>query len=146
MTWPDTEGAVRTYLRAYTPLQAEWGQRVWFGTPKVVDEDDFPHAVVFRAGGGQDPGESPVDLAVVQVDVWGSLDASGNGLKADCTRVTGKVQDALELLRTRTNVTLPGGSVVALFGAVVESVIWLPDPDNDRPRYAVTSQVTAMAA
>jgi hypothetical protein len=31
-----------------------------------------------------------------------------------------------------------------LQGANVESVVWLPDPDNDRPRYAVTAEVSAI--
>jgi len=147
VTWPDTEGAMKTYLRAWVPLDAELaGNGIYFGIPKDADEDDFALVTIKRVGGSDDTSEAPIDLALLQIDVWGKIDpASGNGLKADCTRATGVLHDALSALRSRTLVTLPSAAVVALFGANVESVIWLPDADNDRPRYSVTTQVTATA-
>jgi hypothetical protein len=41
--------------------------------------------VVQRIGGGNDASDAPVDDALVQIDCWGKLEASGNGLKAGAT-------------------------------------------------------------
>ena len=34
---------------------------------------------------------------------------------------------------------------VTAHGVNVESVLWLPDSDNDRPRYSVTAEVAAIS-
>jgi hypothetical protein len=143
MSWPDVEGAVVAHLKGVTAVSALVGQRVFFGVPKKATESSYPLVVVSRVGGGPEQGtDAPVDVALLQLDVWAGIDASGNGKKAEAWGVVNAVVDALEDIRRRTVV----GSTVALFGAHVESVLWLPDPDNDRPRYVVTAEVTAMSA
>lgn len=135
-TWPDVEGLLRTHLRADTGVAAIVGARVFFGVPKGATEATFPLVVVQRVGGGADHSEAPLDVALMQVDCWGSI-ANGNGLKAPCTALVNSVRAALEAVGT--------DSTAALKGANVESVLWLPQVDNDRPRYAVTAVVSAIS-
>lgn len=135
-TWPDVEGLLRTYLRADAGVAAIVGQRVFFGVPRGATEATYPLVVVQRVGGGQDASEAPLDVALVQVDCWGSI-ANGNGLKAACTALVNSVRAALEAVGT--------DQTSALKGAGVESVLWLPEVDNDRPRYAVTAVVSAIS-
>jgi len=141
-TLPDVEGGLRTYLRANTGVSTIVGQRVFFGVPKSAVEATFPLVTVQRVGGGDPGGEAPVDVALVQIDCWGSIDSSGNGDKAEAWTVVNAVRSALRVVNGRT--TLKSG--VAAFGITVESVVWLPDPDNDRPRYSVTAEVTAISS
>ena len=136
-TWPDVEGGIRDWLRDDAGITALVGQRVFFGVPLDAREASFPLVTVQRVGGGQDASEAPVDLAVIDVSVWAQLRD-----KAGATALLNAVRSRLEELRTRTTVT----AGVDLFGAEVIGVVWLPDPDNARPRYSVTAEVTAMAA
>lgn len=135
--WPDVEGACKTRLRGRTPV----GNRVFFGIPKSADETDYPLIVVTRVGGGADLSDAPVDVALIQFDVWGRLDASGNGDKAGATAVVNTLRAELEAMGTDQPIV----AGTQLHGANVESVLWLPDPDNARPRYAVTAEVTAVS-
>lgn len=134
MTWPDVEGGVRDYLRADSAVSALVGTRVFFGVPKQAK---FPLITVRRIGGPQDPSEAPLDLPLVQIDVWGE----GNN-KAQAHAVCAAVRDALDAIRSATSLN---AGVVA-YGANVENVTWFPDPADDRPRYVLTAQVTARAA
>lgn len=139
---PDVEGGVRTFLRAQAGVTAIVGQRVFFGIPKNADENTFPLVVVSRVGGGDDPeGEAPVDNALMQIDCWGGIDTSGNGKKAQAVALVNAVRDALFAVRGRTALS----STVDAAGIVVQSVVWLPDPSNDRPRYSLTAEVTAIS-
>jgi len=135
--WPDVEGGVRDWLRADTAITALVAGRVFFGIPEGATDATFPLVTVARVGGGQDPSEAPLDLALIDVSVWGRLRD-----KAGATEVLNAVRSRLEEIRGRT--TLATG--VDAFGAEVVGVVWLPDADNARPRYSVTAEVTAMAA
>lgn len=140
--FPDTEGAVRAWLRSAPDVSALVGQRVFFGVPKGATEATFPLVVVQRVGGGDDPSEAPVDIALVQLDCWGGIDDSGNGRKAQATALVNAVRSAAADLRSPIT-PIPN---VVLHGVNVESVVWLPDADNDRPRYVVTAEVTAISS
>lgn len=135
---PDVEGAVRTLLRADAALVAVVGQRVFFGVPKGAVEATFPLITVSRVGGGDDAGDAPLDVAMVQLDCWGGIDGSGNGRKAEATALVNTLRSTLRAV----NGTQVG--TVTLFGVNVESVVWLPDPNSDRPRYVVTAEVAAI--
>lgn len=139
-TWPDPEGLVQAHLKSDTAVTAIAGFRVFFGIPRKADESTFPLVTVARVGGAQDRSEVPLDVALVQVDCWGSLDAKGNGLKRDCLTLVNTVRASLEAMGTVTPIA--GHQV----GVNVESVLWLPDPDNARPRYSITAEVAAIAA
>lgn len=131
-TWPDTEGALKTFLAADTAIAALVGSRVFFGMPTNVTDADFPMVTLQRVGGGEAAGDAPVDEALVQIDCWGAVRD-----KASAWTLCSAVRDRLT---QRGDVAL-NGTVRA--GLVVDSVIWLPDPDNARARYSVTAEVTA---
>ncbi len=135
--WPDPEGAVRTNLRGKTPA----GNRVFFGVPKGATEASWPMIVVQRVGGGADRSDAPVDVCLIQLDCWGTFGASGDGDKAGATALLNSARAALEAMGTDQPIV----AGTQLHGANVESVLWLPDPDNDRPRYVVTAEVTSVA-
>lgn len=136
--WPDIEDGVRQYLRDWPGLDDIIDRRVFFGVPKSATESQFPMITVFRVAGSEDGGEAPVDLATVQVQVWGSR----SGGKRECTTMLNLVRQAFSELRARTHVT----DDVDLFGATVQNVTWVPDPADDRPRYIVTAQVTGISS
>jgi hypothetical protein len=133
MTWPDVEGAVKDYLvsEVASARGAYYAVPVGaLGTPSM-----FPMLIVQRVGGGQDPSEAPVDLALMQITVIGrERDKEG------CWNTTSETRDALAAIRGNT----PIRSDVMAYGAEVESVVYSPDTDG-RPRYVVTAMVTASA-
>lgn len=137
--FPDTEGAMRAWLRSHTAVSALVGARVFFGIPKK--NPTFPLITVQRIGGGDDVSDAPLDIALLQIDCWGEIDASGNGVKAGATALVNAVRTALRAVGTDTQLT----TGVTAHGVNVESVLWLPDPDNDRPRYSVTAEVAAIS-
>jgi hypothetical protein len=131
-TWPDTEGALKTFLAADSPITALVSSRVFFGMPTNAGDSDFPMITLQRVGGGEGAGDAPVDEALIQVDCWGPVRD-----KATAWSVVSAVRDRLT---QRGDVAL-NASVRA--GLVVQSVVWLPDPDNARARYSITAEVTA---
>jgi hypothetical protein len=135
-TWPDVEGSIETYLKAHVPLVSN---RVYFGIPVGADKAAklWPLITVTRIGGGQDSSEAPIDLALIQIDVWGSLRK-----KQETWAVVAQVRSVLE--GVRGNTALDG--TVTAFGAEVVSVAFLPDPASDRPRYVITTQVVALVS
>ena len=140
-TLPDIEGALRTWLRAQSPITALVGQRVFFGVPKGATEVTFPLITVQLVDARDDDSEAPLTQALVQFDVWGSIDESGNGKKAETTVVVNTLRSVLRTVRGRTALT----ASVAAFGIDAVGIGWSPDPDNDRPRYVVTAEVTAVS-
>lgn len=146
-SYPDIEGGLRTFLRADTGVIAatadvQGAASVWFGIPKGATEDYFPLITIMRVGGGDDASDIPIDRALLQIDCWGSLHTNGNGNKASATTLVNAVRSALRAVRRRTELA----TGIYAFGFNVESSIWLPDPDNDRPRYVVTAEGTAISS
>lgn len=141
---PDVEGGVRDYLRGFPDVAAIFDQRVFFGIPaKPV----WPLLVVQRVGGTDDPSEAALDLALVQIDVWGRLysddDATAKGGdKAQCDAGRRAVRKAFRSIRGATALN----ATTVAYGAVVQSDPFRPDPDSDRPRYALTASIAARAA
>lgn len=138
-TLPDVEGALRTWLRTRTALTALVGQRVFFGVPKAAREDTFPLVTVQLVGTRPETSEAPIVHHLIQFDVWGSIDDSGNGRKAEALTVVNTLWAQLRDINAETALT---ASVVA-YGLNVESLVWNPDPDNDRPRYTLTAEISA---
>lgn len=129
--WPDTEGAIRDYLRGVPEVAADVGTRVFFG----VAEGTFPQVVVSRVGATSDLSDAPIDQALIQLDVWGP-----DRDKATATRVKNRVKGAITALNHRPVVV--GG--VQLAGATVDSDAWLPDPNTQQARYILTCTVVAL--
>jgi hypothetical protein len=138
--FPDPEGTIRAYLRADPDVSAIVGNRVFFGVPRKANEETFPLVTVARIGGADDPSEVPVDLGLLDISCWGSIDASGNGLKAPATELANAVRSALHRIRERTS----AGTGTDVFGVQIGGVVWAPDPDNDRPRYVITAEVASI--
>jgi hypothetical protein len=130
MNWPDVEGGMKAYLMGK-------GLRAYLGVPAGADKNPslWPLISITRVGGGQDSSEAPLDLALIQFDVWGSV-----GGRVACWGYTAQLRTALDAIN---GATLLQGQTVA-YGADVMSVAFFPDPANDRPRYVVTAQVTSL--
>lgn len=144
VTFPDTEGAVRAFLRASAAVSALVGQRVFFGVP---DSPTWPLVTVQRVGGGDDLGEAPIDQALIQLDCWGRLYSDSDptkkhGDKAQARAVANAVRAAVH--EVRSDLTTYAGCV--LYGASVNSDLFVPDPDNDRPRYSLLTSWSARTA
>lgn len=139
--WPDVEGGLRTYLRTVSALTtALGGQRVFWEVPA---NPPYPCITVTRIGGGETPGsDAPIDNALISFDCWGDFDAAGRGKWRELMTVVNTLRSALEQVRGRT--TLATG--VHAFGIAVAGVVRAPDPDNGRPRYTVTAEVTAISS
>lgn len=133
-TLPDVEGGVRDYLRT----QNVCAGRVYFGVP--TGTVTYPLCTVQRVGGGDDGSEAPIDGALIQIDVWGRVDAAGHTDKAEARTAANAVRAALYAIRGRTALN---ASCIA-YGAAVEADLWAPDP-TDRGRYSLTVLVTARA-
>jgi hypothetical protein len=139
-TFPDVEGAIRQYLRDdQTLVDLLNGRRIFFAVP---DSPTWPLITVSRVGGGDLGDDSPLDVALISLDVWGDIDAGGRPRKIETTEVVNTMRSALQRIRGRTAVTAD----VDLFGVNVVSTVYAPDPDNGRPHYAVTAEVTAISS
>ena len=133
VTLPDVEGGVRDALRADTAVDALVDGRVFFGVPENAT---WPLVTVQRVGGGDDPGEAPIDLALVQIDCWGAMRN-----KSQAWAVAAAVRSWAQSVRRATALT----EEVVAYGVTVQSVLWAPDP-ADRPRYVITAAVMARSA
>jgi hypothetical protein len=131
-TLPDTEGALRAYLRADADVTAALGSRIFFG---VDDPSDYPVATLTRIGGGLGGGsaEGLHDVALIQLDAYGDVHDKASAF----TAMQALVQACVKLDQV-------GGYSDArarLYGADVQS--WAFLPDNERARYTATVQVIA---
>lgn len=134
MSWPDVEGAMKDYLA--TNVASAKG--VYLGVPEgaLNNPSMFPMIVVQRVGGGQDPSEALIDRPLIQLMVIGK----GRD-NAGCWNCASETRDVLAAIRGNTTLRTD----VVAYGAEVESVLYTPDVDG-RPRYAITTQVVAIAA
>lgn len=130
--FPDTEAGMKAFLKADAGVSAIVGSRVFFGSPK--QGATLPYIAFARIGGGDDASEAPIDNAVLNLSCWGRS-------KEEAFSVANAARKALHNIRRRT---LASG--VDLHGAIVDTVLWSPDPQDDTPRYIVTTRVTATAA
>lgn len=126
---PDTENGVREWLRGLDVVGV--GTHVFFGIP-ASEPDIF--ITVSRIGGGPVAGSTlPLDEARLSLHVWGSTKKEA----ADATQeVVAAVNDIEEE---------PLGASVYAYGGNVDSVLWQPAADTDRPRYIVDVTITARA-
>lgn len=139
---PDTEGALKTYLSTYPAVVSSAAAgRCFLATRSNVE---FPYVLVSRLGGGDAPGDAPMDLALIQVDVYGRVVQL-----AEAGAVLNAVLEALAALN-HTDAIVPGKARLA--GAIVRDRRRIPEPEaqdvdgtvGERPRYAVTVQVTGL--
>ena len=73
----DAEGAAKAWARAQADIAAIVAQRVFLG---VNNAAPFPQLVVERAAGGADPGEAPIDGALVTFSCWAASRGAAGAL------------------------------------------------------------------
>lgn len=140
---PDTEGALRTYLRAASALG---GRRVEFGTPSGSAEC----IVLADVGSTFDLG-APVESALISFACFASYDPAARkaGTKAQARAIRDALVGVLMDLGTAGHVDIPTaeGPTVRLLAAVVTNAQWLPDLTTSpaTPRYVVDALVHAIA-
>lgn len=141
---PDVEGGVKTYLRTFAPLQTLIGTRVFLAVPGPTNgvPPTFPLVTVQRVGGSLDLSEVPLDLALIQIDVWGRLDASNHPMWAELMGVVNAVRSALTVPIGRTTASAD----VDVFGVQEAGLVRLVDQANGRPRYSLTVEVSAISS
>jgi hypothetical protein len=133
-TIPDTEGAMRTWLRAQSNITALVGNRVFLGG--IPQQTAFPLIVLHQIGGADDESEAPVDNAVITFQCWAAT-------KASASAVTRALRASLQSIRGATDLD----ANTRCFGAFVDLTLWQPDPSAtiNNARYIVTARVTAIA-
>ena len=120
---------MRTWLRTRTTLTALVGDRVFFGIPAGIT---YPMIAISRVGGGP-MRAGPLDAPRLSFAVWGNTKKDA----ADVVKALVAVLHEMEMDR------LDPSSVGE--GAEGITVLWLPDPNDDRPRYIVDATVTVLA-
>ena len=130
--FPDTTGAMRTWLRAQTAISALVGTRVYvFGIPT---DTAYPFIVVTPIAGSDDSSTAPIDNAVLQFQVWAHDVLSATAVLRALRSVLFGIQGTTALdANTRC------------FGAEIDLVSYSPDPVSRKSRFIVTSRVTAIA-
>jgi len=133
----DIEGALRTWLRADTDIQAVVDQRVFFGAPrKVTETGTYPMILVTRVGGGDDGAEAPLDRAMIQFDIYGRK-ADAGGSRLEVTNISTVLRKVLAKIRGRTRLD----DHVVAFDTRTTVVLYSPLPGDDRPRVILTAIV-----
>ena len=136
----DVEGALRTWLRADTDIQAAVSNRVFFGAPRKVTEtganSTYPMILITRVGGGDDGGEAPIDRAMIQFDIYGRL-ANQGGSRLEVTAIAATLRKVLGKIRGRTRLD----DHTVAYDTRTTVVVYSPLPGDDRPRVILTAIV-----
>lgn len=120
-TFADAEGAARSWARALPGFVAG---RVFFGMP---ERPVFPLALVQRVGSGRGGGDTPIDNALIQFDIFGADHRS----KAQVGALAVYLQGQVESLVCGTLM----GAAVALSASVESGPSWRPVPTSEEPRH-----------
>lgn len=133
----DVENLVKTWLLTTTvaPLVTV-GTRVdiYFAMPTAAP---IPSIVLSRAGGApRRRSDLPEEVTRISFDCWGTSRAQAGTI---CRALMAEL-DSL----ARIGPFITAGTLLAV--GEVASVVWLPDPDSDRPRYIVDALVTTVSA
>lgn len=115
---------LRTWLRSHPLLAAPLSaQRVWFRVP--TNPSGSPFIRIYRAGGGPQPSEAPIQDIRIAHEVWALLDE-------DYTLVLQTIQALESIYQQASNLRMGTGTV--LLNAEVTGVVDSPDPDSGWPR------------
>lgn len=131
VTMPDCETAVRDWLRSLPGVTALIdATRIDFSP---VSDTNAPFVVILRVGGGDDLSTAPLDVPLIQVDVY----AGKQNSRLQATALRDQIKAEAQELRAVT--VAPH----VLYGARVLSDVYLPDPDlavtgQPRHRFALT--------
>jgi hypothetical protein len=134
----DVENVVKSWLSttdvAAMVTRPGGGLSIFLAMPSSAP---MPCLVLRRVGGGPVPrSDLPTDRARMSFSCWGDTRVSAGSL------ARAVVAECDSLGRMSPWVSGP----TTLYGADVLSVLWLPDPDSDKPRYIVDALVTTLTA
>lgn len=134
MTTAVLRRAVMKPLRDWLATQSTAaGTRIYVGSlPKTPT---YPAAVIGRTGNG-----APIELLdslLVQIDAWAATGAAAEALAAE-------IQQTLEQAKPGTRLGAVSDGV-QLMGAEALSLLDLPDPDTNQPRYVLTIDLAVKA-
>jgi hypothetical protein len=132
-TYPDVEGATRDWLRSLPSISALVATRVFFALPPNTA---FPALVVRDVTGAVDASDAPISIPWIQIDCWGETRN-----KAQASALKNAVVGVIESMQSGT----PMGTGAVGLWAKVLSAPWLPDPESDQARYAITAEIAARA-
>lgn len=138
--WPDIEGALRTYLRADTDIDSVFGDRIFFGAPRKTTTASFPMICITRIGGGQRSGDAPMDMPMVQLDVYGRKADEESGGRLAVTQGAALLRKVLSKIRGETRLD----STTVAWDPRVATVVFSPLPGDDRPRMMVMVIIPCM--
>lgn len=134
-TFVDVEAAAKAWARAQPEIAAIVGARVFLAPNNA---GPWPQLVVNRAGGGADPGEAPIDGALVTFSCW----AASRGAAGSLAYV---VMGAAESLVPRTPM---GASAVGHGASVPLGPRYLTDAADEKAgrfRYVLDVVLTVRA-
>lgn len=136
---PEPEGPLKAWLRSLDLV----GRRAYLGPP---DDPTYPFLAAWRIGGGRWPGDAPVAVPLMQIDLVGDPARRGKD-RYDLAQLGADLCTEIE--------SLGGGSFVfggvSIDGGEVQSgPLWLPDPIDEDPgeeqsRYAITAEFVMRA-
>lgn len=138
LVFTDVEGAVKAWAIAHADINAATSGRVFFGVPSSIDFNstaNFPFITIYRSGGSPKAGPTPLDIARITFDCWGST-------KAQAASVATVVVDAVEKLSAGTQM----GASARTVGAETRLILWRPDPATNAKRYVVDADFTVRSA
>lgn len=128
-TYPDAETAVKAWARTLGIV----GTRVFLGLPAKASA--YPIVVVQRVGGGPLPGDTPVDGALLQLEVWGRPPDQGSRGGQDRATVAAAAHALADQVASLVPGTRMGTAAVSGGAEVTRSPTWSPDPDDRQGRY-----------
>lgn len=135
--YADVENLVKTWALTtdVAPLVARpGGYNIYLAMPAA---SPMPSVVLSRVGGGPRARKDlPEEVSRISFSCWANT-------RAEAGVISRTLCAELETL-ARTGGYINAGTVLAA-GDVV-SMIWLPDPDSDKPRYIVDALVTTVSA
>lgn len=103
LSLPETEGALRAWLRLNTNVAAKVGQRVYFAMPEQ-DRPELPCIVFYRVGGS--PDDMRQDYPDFIIEAWGSN-------KHEASSLGSTIADEIEQSNHRPPVVVDGVRVMA---------------------------------
>jgi hypothetical protein len=132
----DFEAGFRTYLRADSDVSTLVSARVFFDIPKNAY---YPLITVSQMSLSEDDSDAPLDYVVLAVNCWGTITPSGVPNRALCRQMEIAVRRAISKIHTF--------SVIAddiKCSAQLVNSRYLPDPNDNRPRYAMMVLLTGI--
>jgi uncharacterized protein DUF3168 len=132
VTIVDAEDLVKAWLLT-TSVASLVSNKIFEGIPKG---SPIPSVILYRAGGAPRAGSTvPEDVARISFDCWGSN-------RPQCKAIVKALVSEIESL-AYTN-SYEGTDALLVSGETL-SVVWLPDPVSDTPRYALDALFSVLA-